>query len=59
MDALLDFWINTVYNDTQVQGSDVGSVVYLRNGTGNTMLGYAELAQRWDVSKATAGMSAS
>ena len=55
MDVLLDLWINTVYNDTQVQGSDVGPVVYLRNGTGNPLLGYAELAQRWGVSKATAG----
>ena len=55
MDALLDLWINTVYNDEQVQGSDVGPVVYLRNGTGNPLLGYAELAQRWGISKATAG----
>ena len=28
MDAMLDLWINTVYNDTQVQGSEVGPVVY-------------------------------
>lgn len=55
MDVLLDLWINTVYNDEQVQGSDAGPVVYLRNGTGNPSLGYAELAQRWGVSKATAG----
>lgn len=55
MDALLDLWINTVYNDDQVQGSDAGPVVYLRNGTGSPLLGYAELAQRWGVSKATAG----
>ena len=47
MDALLDLWINTVYNDDQVQGSDAGPVVYLRNGTGSPLLGYAELAQRW------------
>ena len=52
MDALLDLWINTVYNDEQVQGSDVGPVVYLRNGTGNPLLGYAELAQRWGVAEA-------
>lgn len=55
MDALLDLWLNTVYNDVQVQGSDAGPVVYLRDGTGNPLLGYAELAQRWGVSKATAG----
>lgn len=52
---MLDLWINTVYNDTQVQGSEVGPVVYMRNGTGSPLIGYAELAQRWGVSKATAG----
>ena len=55
MDVLLDLWINTVYNDEQVQGSDAGPVVYLRNGTGSPLLGYTELAQRWGVSKATVG----
>lgn len=39
MDALLDLWINTVYNDTQVQGSESGPVVYIRNGTGNPLVG--------------------
>ena len=33
MDIVLDLWLSTVYNDTQVQGSEVGPVVYLRNGT--------------------------
>lgn len=55
MDALLDLWINTIYNDVQVQGSETGPVVYMRNGTGNPLVTYAELAQRWGVSKATAG----
>ena len=55
MDALLDLWVNTVYNDEQVQGSDAAPVVYLRNGTGSPLLGYAGLAERWGVSKATAG----
>lgn len=55
MDALLDLWINTVYNDIQVQGSETGPVVYLRNGTGNPLVGYSELAERWGVSKTTAG----
>ena len=53
MDALLDLWINTIYNDTQVQGSESGPVVYIRNGTGNPLVGYTELAERWGVSKAT------
>lgn len=55
MDALLDLWINTVYNDSQVDGSEAGPVVYLRNGTNCPLTGYAELAERWDISKATAG----
>lgn len=38
MDAVLDLWINTIYNDEQVQGSDVGPLVYIRNGTGNPLL---------------------
>lgn len=55
MDALLDLWINTVYNDTRVQGSESGPVVYIRNGSGNPLVGYSELAKRWGISKATAG----
>ncbi len=53
MDALIDMWINTVYNDPQVKGSEKAPVVYLRNGTGSPLVGYAELAERWGVSKAT------
>ncbi|MDR2909133.1 MAG: MarR family transcriptional regulator [Oscillospiraceae bacterium] len=55
MDIVLDLWMNTVYNDEQVQGSEAGPVVYMRNGTGSPLTGYAELAQRWGLSKATAG----
>ena len=55
MDAMLDLWVNTIYNDTQVQGSELGPVVYMGNGTGNPLLGYAELAERLGVSKATVG----
>lgn len=53
MDAILDLWINTIYNDENVQGSDVGPLVYIRNGTGNPLLSYDELAKRWGISKAT------
>lgn len=35
IDAMLDLWVNTIYNDTQVQGSELGPVVYMHNGTGN------------------------
>ncbi len=55
MDILLDLWLSTVYNDEQVQGSEAGPVVYLRNGTGCPLVNYNELAARWGISKATAG----
>ena len=54
MDALLDLWLNAIYNDHQVAGSEAGPVVYLRNGTGSPLVSYAELGKRWGVSKATA-----
>ena len=53
MDIILDLWLSTVYNDTQVQGSEVGPVVYLRNGTGSPIVSYSELSSRWGISKAT------
>ena len=52
---LLDLWISTVFNDPHVKGSDIGPVVYLRNGTGYPLLNYNDLAVRWNVSRATAG----
>ena len=55
MDALLDLWLNAIYNDHQVAGSEAGPVVYLRNGTSSPLVSYAELGKRWGVSKATAG----
>ena len=55
MDTLLDLWLNAIYNDHQVAGSEAGPVVYLRNGTGSPLVSYAELGKRWGVSKATAG----
>lgn len=55
MDILLDLWLSAVYNDSQVQGSEAGPVVYLRNGTGCPLVNYSELAARWGISKATAG----
>lgn len=55
MDIVLDLWLSTIYNDEQVQGSEAGPVVYLRNGTGNPFLNYSELAARWGLSKATVG----
>ena len=55
MDIILDLWVSAVYNDNQVQGSDLGPVVYFRNGTGNPLVAYTELAVRWGLSRATVG----
>lgn len=55
MDIILDLWLHTIYRDEQVSGSFVGPVVYYRNSTGNPTVSYAELGERWGVSKATAG----
>ncbi|ADL03760.1 MarR family transcriptional regulator [Lacrimispora saccharolytica] len=55
MDIVLDLWLSAVYNDPQVQGSEVGPVIYLRNGTGNPLVTYSELGSRWGLSKATVG----
>ena len=53
MDVVLDLWMSAVYNDPQVQGSGMGPVIYLRNGSGNTLVTYSELGTRWGLSKAT------
>ena len=37
------------------KGSDLGPVVYFRNGTGNPLVTYTELAARWGLSRATVG----
>ncbi len=51
MDIVLDLWLSTIYNDVQVEGSAVGPVVYIRNGTGSPLVSYSELSQRWNISK--------
>ncbi len=51
MDIVLDLWLSTIYNDVQVEGSEIGPVVYIRNGTGNPLVSYSELAERWNISK--------
>lgn len=53
MDIVLDLWVSAVYNDVQVQGSEVGPVAYFRNGTGNPLVSYTELSCRWGLSRAT------
>lgn len=55
MDVVLDLWLSAIYRDDQVRGSDVGPVVYFRNGTGNPLVAYSDLAQRWGISRSTVG----
>ncbi len=55
MDIVLDLWLHTIYNDSRITGSDVGPVVYFRNGSHSPLVGYDELGKRWCVSKSTAG----
>ena len=55
MDIILDLWMNTVYNDERIFGSDVGPVVYYRNGTHSPLCGYEDLGRRWGISKSTTG----
>lgn len=53
MDILLDLWIHAIYNDPSVQGSEAGPVVYYRNATGNPLVSYLTLGERWGQSKTT------
>ncbi|MBE5812849.1 MAG: MarR family transcriptional regulator [Clostridiales bacterium] len=52
-DILMDLWLNTIYNDNRVDGSQIGPVVYFRNETGNPRTSYSFMAARWNTSKAT------
>lgn len=54
-DIVLDLWLSAIFNDERVQGSEIGPVVYLRNGTGSPIVSYSTLASRWGISKATVG----
>ena len=53
LDAMMDLWLNTIYMDERVLGSDLGPVVYFRNATGDPMTNYSFIARRWGRSKAT------
>lgn len=54
MDVLLDLWIHAIYNDPCVMGSDSGPVVYYRDTTGNPLISFQSLGERWGLSKASA-----
>lgn len=53
-DILLDMWLHTVFNDTNVLGSDSAPMVYFRDGSDKPLVNYADLAQRWNISKSSA-----
>ena len=55
MDAILDLWFSAIYKDDRVLGSDIGPVIYLRNGTGNPLLSYTDLSRRWGISHSSVG----
>lgn len=52
-DIVLDLWLHTIYRDSRVDGSELGPVVYYRDGSGKPMVTYADLGERWGLSKAT------
>ena len=52
MDIVLDLWISAIFRDERVRGSQLGPVAYFRNTTGNPLVSYSELSERWGVSKA-------
>ena len=53
-DILMDLWLNTIYKDERVRGSEIGPVVYIRNGSGDPLTSCSSLALRWGISKTTA-----
>ena len=53
MDIVLDLWLHAIYNVDQIQGSDIGPVVYFRNSTKNPLISYSELSSRWGISRAS------
>lgn len=46
------YWI---YRAEKANGSEAGPVVYYRNCTGKPFVNYTELANRWSISRSTAG----
>jgi hypothetical protein len=46
MDIVLYLWIHAIYNNSQVQGSEVGPVIYFRNYTGNPLTNFNDLSLR-------------
>jgi DNA-binding IscR family transcriptional regulator len=53
-DILMDLWLNTIYKDERIKGSEIGPVVYFRDGSDDPLTSCSSLALRWGVSKTTA-----
>ena len=55
LDAVMDLWLHTVFNDPTVIGSEYMPVVYYPNMHGIPLLSYTYLAKRWGWSKSRVG----
>lgn len=55
IDIVLDLWLSTIYKDKNVLGSELAPIVYYRNGTGNPLVSFSELANRWRRSRSSVG----
>ncbi len=55
LDAIMDMWLHTVFNDPGVRGSEYMPVLYFSNMKGLPLLSYSYLAKRWGWSKSRVG----
>lgn len=55
LDAIMDLWLHTIFNDPSVFGSEYMPVVYYNNMKGQPLLSYSYLAKRWGWSKSRVG----
>ena len=55
LDAIMDLWVHTIFNDPSVLGSACMPVVYFTNMGGKPLLSYTYLAHRWGWSKSRVG----
>ena len=55
LDAIVDIWLHTIYNDQTVQGSDLLPVLYYPDMEGVPLISYTYLAKRWGWSKSRVG----
>lgn len=52
-DILMDIWLNTVLNDVEVTGSNLGPIAYFRDFRDTALVSNSELAKRWGISRTT------